>query len=1244
MSSLRVNINGRELTGHTGQTILELARENNIYIPTLCFSGDLEIYASCGLCLVEVEGMPRLVRACATAIADGMVIQTENEKIRKARKLALELILSDHSGDCRGPCVLACPANCDAQGYVALVANGQYREALKLVKEFMPFPSSIGRVCPAPCEENCRRNLLEGPVSIRYIKRLVGDLDLASDDPYVPEVEPDTGKKVAVVGSGPAGLTAAYFLRRRGHRVTVLEALPELGGMLRYGIPEYRLPKKILDAEIRQILDLGVEAKTNLQLGEDFTIEYLFKNGYDAVYLAIGAQNSRRMGVPGEDLPGVLGGTEFLRAVMLNEEVNLGNRVAVIGGGNTAMDAARTAKRLGAEEVMVVYRRAREQMPAQDIEVIEAEEEGVQFYLLAAPVKIEGNGKVEKMVCQKMQLGEPDESGRRRPEPIPDAFFTLEVDTIIAAIGQDVGVENIKDEVGINKYRTIEVQEGTFSTNVPGVFAGGDAVTGPGIAIEAIAAGKRAAEVIHKYLLDGKTVPFKTHYNIIKEDVSAEDFAEVEKVEKAKMPVVPPEVRVRNFREIELGLAPEEAVQDAKRCLECGCFDAFECKLRSFATEYGARPERIRGEKHDYEPAVHPFIVRDQNKCILCGLCVRTCSEIIGAEALGLVNRGFDVYVSPSLDLPLEQTSCVSCGQCVYVCPTGALMENMPLAKPAPWEFKKTPSICGYCGVGCSLQVETVGDKIARVVPSNGPANDGLLCKNGRFGFDYVNSEDRLKTPLIRENGVLKETTWNDALLFIAKKAKSIKARFGGEGMAVFASPRYTNEEGYLIQKFARAVLGTNNINSFSEPTNALAEVFGWGASTNSYAEISAADFILAVGVDSPDYPIAALKLKGAAEKGCELWVIDDREVKIGKYAGRVLRVNSQADTGFLAALLVKAWQKGMVNRDFVERYTGNFAQLEEWLKKQKMEDLLGTSGLTEEEISTLVERYNSAKKPLLVLGSRHLSPESIQLLADFVILLGKVGLPRRGILNLRGYCNSQGIFDLGISNSYLPGYQRVDDPEIREKFARKWKAPLPAFTGKSAEEVLSGVENKEIKSIFVFGEDPSPEIVEKLAAAELLVVQDLFLTNLASKADVVLPAASFAETKGSFTNSERRLQKITPALKPVAGKENWEILLELMGMMGYHQKLASPEDIWNEISSLVPIFEGISYSKLEKAPQWPASVCHLEQIIFTNGKLKLALPGKDSRAFEDVEIQDSIEKWFNTYLEEKGLGDLAIK
>jgi len=1236
MSKCKINIDGWELAGGPEQTILDAARENGIFIPTLCHIGDLEVYASCGLCLVEVAGMPKLLRACATKISDGMVVITDNGKIRQARKTALELILSDHRGDCRAPCVLACPANCDAQGYVGLIANGRYREALQLVKEFMPLPASIGRVCPAPCEQDCRRQLKEGAVSIRYLKRLVADLDLASAEPYVPEVAPDTGKKVAVIGSGPAGITAAYFLRRRGHAVTVFESLPELGGMLRYGIPEYRLPKSVLDAEIRQVLSLGVTARVNMQFGEDFTIDYLFKSGYDAVYLAIGAQNSKRMGVPGEDLPGVIGGAEFLRAVMQNAPVSLGQRVAVIGGGNTAMDASRTARRLGAEQVMVVYRREREQMPAQKIEVEEGEEEGVEFHLLTAPVKIEQNGRQLKVSCQRMALGEPDASGRRRPVPISGAFFDLEVDTVIAAIGQDVDVESLaRDEIAVSRYSTLQVEGTTFATNSPGVFAGGDAVTGPGIAIEAIGAGKRAAEVIDQYLQSGTASPYRTSYNLREQGLTAEDFRDVPSSAKIEMPVLAPAVRVQDFREIEQGLTPPGATLEGLRCLECGCLDAFECSLRNYAHLYGAKPERIIGERRAVEVVDHPLIRREPSKCILCGLCVRTCSEIIGAEALGLVKRGFEAYVSPSLDLPLEQTSCVACGQCVFKCPTGALVETLPFAKPAPWEARRTRSVCGYCGVGCSLQLEVVGETITRVLPAeDGPANNGLLCKKGRFGFGYHNSPERITSPLVREDGVLREATWQEALLRIAKKTKAIQAHHGGEAIAVFAGPRYSCEEAYLIQKLARAVLGTNHLNSLSEPGNPVAEVLGRDVSTNSLAEIAAADFLLVVGADLPDYPVAMLKVRQAAQQGKQVWVVDQEGSRLARYATRFFPVAKDTPASAFTALSACLLQQDLHDKDFAERWLGDFAALAGVLKVAKVAELLSGSGLTPADCEAIARQFSTARTGLLLIGGSRLSPEAVRALAGFTALCGKAGRPRRGIIVMRGHCNSQGSADMGVSPVFLPGYHRVQDEQFRLALSRAWHSNLPSSRGLGSREAVEALAAGRLKAAFVFGEDPDRTQVDKLAAADLLVVQDLFLTDLARQADVVLPAAGYAETSGTFTSSERRVQRLNPALPALTGKQNWQVLLELMSALGYYQKPATVEDIWREICAVVPDYAALSP---EDAPFTLHSPVYPVERLADEGKFTFLTEGSQAAAFKAQGTGQSNESWLAANMKQKG-------
>ena len=416
MKKFRLNIDGKEVLGLPGQTILEVARENDVFIPTLCFDERTEIYGSCGLCVVEVEGNPKLCKACATEIAPGMVVMTNTDRVVESRKTNLELLISNHNGDCKAPCVKACPAGTDCQGYVGLVANGEFELAHELVKDKIPLPASIGRVCPHPCEDACRRALVDEPISIAALKRFLADTDMMADQTFIPEIDEETGKSVAIIGGGPMGLSAAYFLRQMGHDVTIFDAMPKLGGMLRYGIPEYRLPKEVLDAEIAIIEAMGVELVPNTKIGEDISFETI-QGDFDAVLLAIGAWVSTGVGCPGEDAAGVIGGIDFLRKVVRNEYIDFGEKVAIVGGGNTAMDACRTAVRLGAKEVYNIYRRTKDEMPADRLEIEEGEEEGVIFKNLTNPLEFvkDENGHVKQVVLQVMELGEPDASGRRKP-------------------------------------------------------------------------------------------------------------------------------------------------------------------------------------------------------------------------------------------------------------------------------------------------------------------------------------------------------------------------------------------------------------------------------------------------------------------------------------------------------------------------------------------------------------------------------------------------------------------------------------------------------------------------------------------------------------------------------------------------------------------------------------------------------------------------------------------------------------
>ena len=676
VKKFNITINGTPCIVRAGQTILEVAEEHGIHIPNLCHNNELEHYGGCSLCLVEIEGRPKLMRACATEPGPDWSILTESERVIAARKINMELQMSDHVGDCRGPCVLHCPDHVNIQDYVQAIADGDYFKAVEIIKQRLPMPASIGRICPHPCEQGCRRNLVDEAVSIADLKYFAADRVLKQGG-FLPRKEVSTGKKVAIVGGGPAGLTAAFYLSLLGHACTIFDKMPQMGGMLRYGIPEYRLPKKVLDKEIAEIASLGVEMVNNVRIGKrgkgNPTLASL-KREYDAVIMAVGAWKSSPMRCKGEEVDGVIGGIDFLLDVALGKPTSIGKKVAIVGGGNTAMDACRTAVRLGANKVYVVYRRTEAEMPADREEIAEAREEGVVYKFLRNPAEIiSTDGYVTSMKLQVMELGEPDESGRRRPVPVEGKFEEIEVDTVISAIGQKLDAEGLTG-ITLTKGGTIEADPATFLTSQKGVFAVGDATNGgAGIAIEAIAEARNCVDIVDAYLR-GESLEFHEPY-FSETEKTPEDFADEKRIPRVQMAVIAPDKRKKDFSEVAKGYTEGQARKEAGRCMDCGCFDYDECRLIKNANRYEIDPSRLSGRQHHaYQEQDLVVINRDQGKCILCGQCVRTCSEIVGARVIGFEGRGFDATIAPAfVDSESALRMCAVCKVCVDFCPTGAL-------------------------------------------------------------------------------------------------------------------------------------------------------------------------------------------------------------------------------------------------------------------------------------------------------------------------------------------------------------------------------------------------------------------------------------------------------------------------------------------------------------------------------------------------------------------------------------------
>jgi len=1211
---ITLNIDGEDVQVRQGRTILEAGRDAGVYIPGLCYYPGLEPLPqmvpdeACQLCVVEANG--HIVLSCVTPVSEGMVVKTKTPQVQEIRRKKLLAILARQPADVcldkkecelqkvieyvglgeipvhvsrslpllednpffirdssfcilcnrcvrvcdeiRGnrvienafPCHKACPAGIDVPRYVRLVARGRPSASLAVIRERVPFPAVLGRVCAAPCQKECRRGLdVDETINIRMLKRFAAD---NGDDSWRKQAKflPSTGRRVAVVGAGPAGLTCAYYLAKLGHRVTVFEALPEPGGMMRVGIPAYRLPRDILTDEIGEIEKAGVEIKLNTPVE---SMDSLFEQEYQAIFVAIGAHKEMKLGVEGEVLPGVIGCVEFLRRFNLGERVQIGDRVGVIGGGNVAIDSARAALRLGAKRVTIFYRRTKSEMPAESEEVDQALEEGVEIIFLAAPSRVFKNNGSLKLELLRMELGEPDSSGRRRPVPIKGSEFVAELDNLIAAIGEQPDIPaGLGVEVG--RGNVVKVNQ-DLRTNREGVFAGGDCQTGPALVINAIAAGRQAAQSIDRYL--GGKGDITEH--LVPAGEATEWLQEVPVGERlAAISHLAPQARVEGLSEIEQAMDWDTAVAEGRRCLQCHA-------------------------------------------------------------------------IAPLQGRTLREVGCEFCGACVDSCPTGALSDSATRGIAEPDRVVTT--ICPYCGVGCQLKLEVKDEKIMASKPDpDGPANHGQACVKGRYGIaEFVHHPERLTTPLIRKNGELKQASWGEALELMAAKLR----KYAPEEMAFIASAKCTNEENYVMQKFARAVLGTNNVDHCARLCHApsvagLVQTFGSGAMTNSIEEIEDAACILAIGTNTTvSHPVIGLGVKKAAQNGAKVVVANPREIDLCRFAEVWLRLRPGTDVALLMGMMRVIVDEGLLDSSFIEQRCQDFDVFKESLSDFGLDFVEQITGVPSNKIAEAARLYATKRPATILLYSMGITQHShgtdnVLATANLAMLTGNVGKRCTGVDPLRGQNNVQGACDMGALPNVYPGYQGVGDPAVREKFEAAWGRSLLSSPGLSLVEMFDAAYRKEIKAVYLVGENPAlsdPDVQhvrEALARLEFFVVQDIFLSETAEFAHVVLPAASFAEKDGTFTNTERRVQLVRKAIEPIGdSRPDWWIVSQVaqrLGAKGFDYSCSS--DITEEIRTLTPSYGGISCSRLgDGGLQWPCpsedhpGTCILHTNTFVRGK-----------------------------------------
>jgi formate dehydrogenase major subunit len=1159
----KVRINGREIYARPGMTILEVVREYALDdIPTLCHSSELEPYASCFLCVVEVKGRPNLLPSCATRIVPGMEIETRSRRVIAARKTALELLLSNHYADCLPPCRLACPAGVDTQGYLALSAMGYYRQAVDLIRQANPLPAVCARVCVRKCEVDCRRADVDSPVAINAVKRYVTDAPGAYSGE--PECAPATGRKVAIVGGGPAGLTAAWFLGRMGHKAVIYEAMAKAGGMLRYGIPAYRLPDEVLDREIEYICRTGAEVRVGVRVGRDISFDELRKT-HDAVFLAAGAWATNPMGVEREfETEGVVPGLDFLREQAVRPE-SLGGIVAVVGGGNTAVDVARSAWRLGADKVIILYRRTRAEMPADKMEVEDCLAEGVELMELAAPVGLVSEGGCLKALrCIRMKLGDPDASGRRRPVRLEGSEFDLPCRLAVSAIGQAPLLDGLTGaagaQLGLTRWKTIAVDTATMGTNLDGVFAGGDvADDGPTVVIDAIRDGQQAARSIHAYLTGegAQRRPFivtKAHWG----KPGKAELGDVKESSRHEVHHIAVGDRWGNFSEVATGFEPEDNVHESARCLSCGCVKYDRCALRQYAGDYGVDMRRFSGyiRKHKVDDR-HPHILYDPNKCILCSRCIRTCSRVLPLSALGLIGRGFRTEVRPAMNDPLVQTSCVSCGNCIDACPTGALTARHAFPGQAALQTTGVRSHCAFCSIGCAIKVRKYGENRYFVESSGVPGE--YLCRYGRFGVELFIRRNRITTPLLKTANGHREIDLADACRRISETARGIAASHGPESVGVFVSPELTNEELYLAGRIAREGLGTGNIGSLSilgigREAGSLDNSLGFTASTADRSVLSDADLVICNNTNlETDHLVLAIDVIAAVRRGAQL-IVSASALAPADQALATLAMDPIRGRG---SLLWNGIMRMLIGDGFVpvdaivsggDSARGGAPGISSFARE---------SGVDERLIRRAVSMIRESRRIVFIHGpdgTRDRAAGDIETFGNLVLLMRAAGV-RADLLLPRLIGNSAGLEVTGADPSFLAG-----------------RRPGNGHPGAGTHGELRAIlAEGRLRAAIVLGEDPMRHdaTASCFRNLEFLAAMDWSPTETSRAADVVLPGTTYLESEGTRCNFEGRVLRFERAIEPPSGVPGWRVLAQLAQALGVSVTAQSAAALTLDIGTL---------------------------------------------------------------------------